>query len=103
MGIIVWVWAEVVGLFTTRILGVQLQAADGAIRIRPMLPAGMDRAQGEVTVRGTPLGITVTRAPAHAEPQMMINGRPAPSDSSGGIVPEHLLQGDRVSISVTVR
>ena len=103
MGIIVWVWAEVVGLFTTRILGVQLQAADGAIRIRPMLPAGMDRAQGEVTVRGTLLGVTVTRARAGAEPKMMINGRPAPSDSSGGIVPEHLWQGDRRSISVTVR
>ena len=103
MGIIVWVWAEVVGLFTTRILGVQLQPDDGAIHLRPMLPAGMDRAQGEVTVRGTPLQISITRAPAGAQPQIVINGRPTTPEPSGGIVPEYLLQGHPVIISATVR
>ncbi len=57
VGIIPWTWAELVLLFVTHVLGVR-PGPDG-LRIRPRLPAGLDRVEARLPVGAGWLHLTV--------------------------------------------
>ncbi len=61
VGVIPWTWAELIQLFVTHVLGVR-PGPDG-VRIRPRLPAGLDRVSARLPLGSGWLHLTVEADP----------------------------------------
>jgi len=71
VSVVGWTWAEITGLIVTQLLGVR--PAMDVLRIRPWLPAGLDRIEASLIIRGVPLHVKVTRTTD--KPLAIVNGQ----------------------------
>lgn len=61
MGVIVWGWGEIVGLFVTNVLGARPDASGRSLLMRPSLPDGVNKVNGTVQHRGREIRVAVER------------------------------------------
>jgi cellobiose phosphorylase len=69
-----WVWYEILSLELRHMAGFRPELK--GMTLRPWLPAGVDRCDARVTVRGRPLALSVTRAAGPARAR--VNGLEQP-------------------------
>jgi hypothetical protein len=90
MGVIVWGWGEIVGLFISSVLGARPDTSGRNLLMRPTLPDGVNKVNGTVTHRGREIRITIERGKASAT----WNGRALTKDGDAWKLPDDVRGGE---------
>jgi len=85
VGIVPWVWAEMLFLFIHHILGVR--PSEKTLRLRPRLLRGLKLVEASVRLRGGRLEMTVRKARRREKPGYRIEGRFHPYRKAGIEIP----------------
>jgi len=95
MGIIVWGWGEIVGLFVGNILGARPDTSGKGLLLSPILPDGVDSVEGSVNHRGRLISISISRGTRSAT----YNGRNMNIEGGGWRIPDDTT-GGRVIVKI---
>lgn len=92
MGVIVWGWGEIVGLFVTNVLGARPDASGRSLLMRPSLPDGVNKVNGTVMHRGREIRVAVERGKTSAT----WNGRALQREGDAWKLPDDVRGGEVV-------
>jgi hypothetical protein len=92
MGVIVWGWGEIVGLFVSNVLGARPDTSGRNLLMRPTLPDGVNKVNGTVMHRGREIRVTVERGRSSGT----WNGRALAKDGDAWKLPDEVRGGDVV-------
>ena len=85
VGVVPWVWAEMIFLFIHHLLGVRPE--ENSVRVRPRLLAGQPRMEASVRLRSGRLDISVRRARRGERPAFVVGPRRFPYRKAGITLP----------------
>ena len=85
VGVVPWVWAELLFLFIHHMLGVRPE--EKGVRLRPRLLAGLPSIDASLRLRGGRLELSVRRARPRERPGFVVDGRNLPYRKAGVVIP----------------
>lgn len=99
VGIVPWVWAELLFLFVHHMLGVRPERE--GLRLRPRLLSGLPSMDASLRLRGGRVELSVLRARRGGRPAFVVDGRKLPYSKSGIVIP-YPIAGKTVRVAAVI-